>query len=454
VGIALTYCSDVALAQLHGGERAASGEDPYRLTDVYLPPQVDTFPPRPRPILELGDGFLKPGNVQNPIRIPTGALWSPSLTVWGEFRTGVSAIDTDAAPGRSEWANRFDLFAEARVSPTERLVLGLRPFDKRGRFSGYDLDAGEWIDAFNTDVRTAFIEGDFGEIFPALDRSDKRALDYGFGIGRQPLFFQDGVMLNDIVDAITITRNSVRWNGVSNFRLTALAAFNDIDRGNTITDDDATLVGLLTATDFEHGLVEVDLLATFSDNPRGGDAVYLGVGSTQRIGAMNSTFRANASLALDDPRPAADDGILLTSVLSWVPHHTHDNFYVGTFLGIDNFTSASRGPATGGPLGNIGILFAATGLGTVGAPIRAAGADVVGGAVGYQQLFNHGRSQMIYEVGVRAATDSREDNTIAGGARYRRAMGQRAEWTLDAFAGNDEVIDTFYGGRIEFSWRF
>jgi hypothetical protein len=105
-------------------------------------------------------------------------------------------------------------------------------------------------------------------------------------------------------------------------------------------------------------------------------------------------------------------------------------------------------------LANIGILFAATGLGTVGAPISPGGADVIGGSVGYQQLLNGGRSQIIYEAGLRLATDDRDDNTIAVGARFRKAIGQRMVLTLDAFAGNDSIDDTFIGGRVEISWNF
>jgi hypothetical protein len=441
-GIGLTGSS---MAQ-HGEH---SGDDPNRLTDVYLPPQVDLIPKRPAPLLELGNGFLKPGELKDPIRLGNGAIWSPQLIVWGNFRSSVSARNGNISD-QSEWANRLDLFAEGRLSPTERVVVGLRPLDKNGEFSGVNLEDGEDNDGANLDIQTFFFEGDFGEIFPSLDREDVKALDIGFGFGRQPVNFQDGVLINDVMDAFTVTRNSLRFGGLSNFRATALLAWNDIERGG-IEDEDATMIGLLTASDFTDNYVEIDVLATFSDS---GDGLYAGVGSTQRFGGMASTFRANASIALDDASPAVDDGVLLTSVLSWVPHHTHDNLYVGSFVGIGDFTSAARAPGVAGPLGNIGILFAATGLGTVGAPINPNGADVVGGALGYQQIFGSGRSQMIYELGVRAATENRDDNTVAVGARYRRAVGQRTVLTFDAFAGNDNVDDGFYGGRVEFLWRF
>ena len=380
VGLAL--CEGLA-AQDHG--EASGGDDPNRITDEYLPLAIDSFPDRPRPILELGNPFLGPGPLKDPILSPTGAFWNPSLLVWGTLRSGVTAVDR-GNNDRSQWANRLDLFAEARLSSTERLVVGLRPLDKDGEFTGYDFELDEDTDGANLDVQTAFIEGDFGEIFPGLDRDDASALDIGFGVGRQPVSFQDGIMVNDVMDALTLTRNSIRWNGVSNFRATALFAWDEVHRGRAVDDEDSVIVGLLTALDFVDNYVEADILFSTSSDDTIGDAINIGVGSTQRIGKMNSTFRANASIASEDDSAAAADGLLLTSVLSWVPHHTHDNLYVAAFASLDEFTSAARGPASGGPLSNIGVLFAATGLGNVGAPISPRANEVIGGAVGYQQF--------------------------------------------------------------------
>ena len=80
---------------------------------------------------------------------------------------------------------------------------------------------------------------------------------------------------------------------------------------------------------------------------------------------------------------------------------------------------------------------------------------MVGTSVGYQQFFNHGRSQVIYELGLVAGLDDDEERDAAAlGARYRRAVGQHAVVTVDAFLGNDELNDEFIGGRLELQWKF
>ena len=400
----LTSLATIASTLGVDDQTAYDSEDPYRLTNEYIPLQVLDFPDRPKPILEFGNPFLAPGSLQDGFTLPTGAVWTPSFLVWGSLRSGASAIDRDFRED-AEWVNRLDVFGELRLSPTERLVAALRPLDKNGEFTGID-DSGDDPDGTNLDIQTLFFEGDFGEIFPGLDRRDSRALDIGFGLGRQPLNFQDGILINDRLDAITITRNSIRFAGISNLRATAIFSFDNIDHG-VIEDEDALLFGLLTETDLEKTFLEIDAVAVLSDNPLFGDGLFFGVGATQRIGLMNSTFRVNGSLALDDAvTPAGfpgsvgllDDGMLLTSVLSWVPHHTEDNLYFGSFLGIGSYSSAAREAPAGGPVANTGILFAATGLGSVGSPISNEAGSAVGAALGYQQFFRHGRSQMIYEV--------------------------------------------------------
>lgn len=453
VGLGSLLVAGAAPAQDHGGGHAA-GDDPNRITDEYIPLQTEGYPARPVPLLELGNPFLDTGPISEPFRSPTGAIWTPSLLVWGNFRSGFAGLDR-GNDERAVWANRLDLFLEGRVSPTERIVLGMRPLDDRGEFTGYDFKNSDGLDGTNGRLQTAFIEGDFGEIFPGLDEDDSRALDYGFGLGRQPVTFQDGILVNDIMDSVTLTRNSLRFWGMSNFLATAIVAWNDIERGNAVLDDDALLFGLMTASDFEASYVQVDVLMAKSSDDTRGDGLYLGVGATQRIGTMNSTFRVNTSQALDEDNAAVRDGVLFTAELSWVPHHTHDNFYVGAFAALDEFTSAARAPATGGPVAGTGILFAATGLGSVGAPLSSRANDVIGGAVGYQQFLDHGRRQLVYELAGRSTTKSgRDDSTLGIGTRYQTAWGRHAVFFVDVFAGLDEVDDEFFGGRLELNWKF
>jgi hypothetical protein len=58
------------------------------------------------------------------------------------------------------------------------------------------------------------------------------------------------------------------------------------------------------------------------------------------------------------------------------------------YWGIDRFSSATRDPTAGGPLGDVGILTAAAGIGTYQAPLSNQADHSAGGAIGCQMFFD------------------------------------------------------------------
>ena len=230
-----------------GGGPNGSGsleDSPSRLSDQAIPLQVDQVPTRTAPIFELGDPFLGFGPISRGWTLPTGATWTPSLQLYGGFRSAAQIFDA-RDQRTSEWANRLDLFANLSLSATERLLVAVRPLDKDGQFTSYQFVPEEddgWQEELDAEIELLFFEGDFGEIFPHLDRDDSGLLDFGFSVGRQLIQVQDGMLMNDIVDSAGLVRNSLRPAGFSNLRVTALAAWNDIHRGNNLEDESATIV--------------------------------------------------------------------------------------------------------------------------------------------------------------------------------------------------------------------
>lgn len=464
----------------HGAEHGhGGGHGSSRLSDVALPLQLEGFPERPKPILELGEPFLGTGTLHPGFKLPTGAVWQPSLLAFGSLRTGLQSFTPGGSDNRTtEWANRLDLFLNLYLSGTERLVVGFRNFDRSGRFSGYVFESpdpsldGEFRDEFDIDVEVLFFEGEFGEIFPNLDREDRGSLDVGFSIGRQPMFFQEGMLIQDTLDGVGLTRNTLLPKNTSNFRATLFFAWDNVHRGGIdLSDAEGSLRGanpedtsgqllaLLTSTDVRRSTLDADLVYVQSDNPLVGDLAAFGISAVQRIGKMNSSFRLLGSFAIDDETAFSTDGALLFSELSWTPVHTHNLFYVNNFLAMDTFTSAARGPATGGPLGRAGINFAAVGLGSYGAALSSTASDVVGGAVGYQMFFDHTRKQVIVEVGARFGLENDIADAFAATARFQTAIGRRLVLVVDGFVGHLSGLpgsgdETLYGGRLELLTKF
>ena len=406
-----------------------------------------------------GDRFLSPGPIDPGYKLPTGATWRPYFLAFGTLRSAVQTFD-QGPKDVTEWANRLDLYGNLYLSGTERILVGLRPFDHEGQFSGYTFGKGSkkgaWVDEFNLEPQTLFFEGDFGELFPCLDPHDKRNLDYQFSIGRQPLLLQDGMMANDTIDGIGITRHNIYMLGASNTRLTGWAGLNEVNRGNMAEDSDARLYALSSTFDYAARTLEADAAYVTGSDALGGDGAYLGVGHIQRFGEWASTLRANASWALDTDTPAVGSGYLFTHELSRNLPGSSDIVYLNTYLGIDNYTSASRGPATGGPLGRLGLLNRAVGLGSYGAPLSNKSGETLGATLGIQHFFDAlAYKQVLVELGGRTPYGDNAEKTIGAlGAQYQWGFGRGLALILGGFGSMDEDGETGYGARSELLVKF
>ena len=495
---------------LDSGERFHS-----RLSDEYIPLQLDAQPKRPKPLLELGPPFLGTGRIGPGFTLPGGAVWRPSFVLFGSLRSGLSTFD-DGTTRTTEWANRVDLFGNLALTGSERLVFGLRPADRtdltgRRRFSGYTFE-GPGGDGFGPQfgldwdtVSHLFFEGDFGELFPNLDPDDRRGLDFGLSVGRQPITFQEGLLINDFIDAVGVTRNSLSGSGVVNLRLTGLYGWNEIHRhAGQVLDGIGHGQGLLAGhsegagTHLIGGFAEIDWRSTTAaidaiyvrggafDGPlgrgRARDGLYGGVSFAGRpgSGAFNAAFRFLASLPMGVGGLAAESlpiygpgkaGALVFSELSWTPHHSDNYFYLNGFYARGNYRAAALDPTIPGPLARAGILFAGPGLGSAPGALSPAARDVAGGAMGHQIFSADTRQQVLLEGAVRYSTAPCSTalavcipHAVAGGVRYQAALGRRNVFVIEAFGARDlfgehlvpnRWTDRFrIGGRVEILTKF
>lgn len=422
---------------------------------------LQPVPCRPDLLFETNERFLAPGFLEEGIELPTGVIWRPSFWVFGTYRAGYSYQGRNGSEDLSELTNRLDLFGQLNLSGTERLLVGLRPFDEESgstrRFSAVDLQEGDTIDGMNAAIQTLFFEGDFGEIFPNLDPFDYGTLDIGFSVGRQPMSFQQGLLINeDRIDATTVTRNTVYGMGNLNLRMTGVYAWDEINRNNNQHDSQAQLVGLFTESDFLKSTVNADIAYVHSESNLGSVFAF-GLSAIQRIHGHENTYNTSlhvlGSIPTEGETVASGRGVLLFGQSSWTPHHTNDLVYLNGFWAIDKFTSPARGTLAGGPLGQTGILFAAAGLGRFGAPLSNQASDVAGGSLGYQLFFNHTKQQVIFELGGRESTNG-GDGALGTGTRFQRALNQHWILVVDGFVSKQESRDVVPGARIEVLAKF
>lgn len=440
---------------------------PFRTESSPLP--NDRLPARPELAVEVGNGFLDTGKLDEGFEVPIiGAVWQPRLWAYAINRTAFQSYN-NGAPGNvreTEIANRLDLFVNLQLTGTEKLLLGLRSLDNNrpDRFTRYTFSGRNkgFNDELNLGLETLFFEGDVGSLFPFLDQSGLKPIDYGFTVGRQPVIFQEGILINDTIDAFGLIRNNIPFPGTSNFRVSTMWGWNRLDRNDPGRNSDQNMYGAFIAADTHLSTYNLDMIYV-DDNAREGleaDGFYIGASAIQRLPflhGISTAFRANASIKLNDNKVPSDvggsvvgNGVLLTAEFSKTVPGSDDIVYFNPFLGIGNYTQAGREAVVGGPLANTGILFASPNLSTYLSELNPFIVDdVIGAAIGYQAFFDHGRRNLIMEIAGRKDLSGNGFDSLGFGLQLQQAVGQHFQFTYEAFYTLNEDRDDGLGGRVE-----
>ncbi len=400
------------------------------------------------------DRFLSPGPIDPGFKMKSGARWRPSLLLFGSARTAVQSYEAAGGERTTEWANRVDLFANLSLTSTERFLIGIRPLDDEGEFTG--VRNGDFVNGFDAEPSTFFFEGYLDELFPNLDPHDRRNLDYGISIGRQPIRLQDGILVDDTIDSIGLTKHNLFRMNSSASRISTFVGFNELHRNDNTRDSSARFLALSGTFDYPGATFEIDGVYVSGDRHRGGDAAYFGIGHLAQLGYWHSTARANASFAMNSQnRHAVADGWLLTHQLSRVMPYSDDVLTLSTFFEIDNYTSAARGPAMGGPLGSFSLLQRAFGIGTYGPPIETDSGDQIGLGVSYQHYLDEAQHrQILVAVGGSGSTDNGDDPTGALALQYQQALSENLIWSIGGFGSLTTEGDKGFGARTELTRKF
>ncbi len=415
---------------------------------------LQDVPERPDTLFHLGDSFFGEGPISKGFKLPTGAVWQPQFFPFGTFSTAVQISD-NGDQQVSEWVNALDIYGNLNLTPTERLLIGFTPFDNDGHFSGYNMyPQGEGVDATNGHVQVLFFEGRFDSLFPGLKSSTGNWASFDFALGRQPVSYQSGILINDTIDSIGITRTSLNLFGSPEVTITGLFGWNFINRGNdNQRDDNAQLLGMFSTFNYAEHQIEADIVVVYDvDDSNPSNGLNFALSSYQQLwGVLNTTFSYNQSISLNQGGTRSQTGAVLLSQFNLTPPYTVDNAYMNVFWGIGNFTSAARNANAGGPLGQTGILFSATGLGDYGPALPNDGQNMFGGSIGYERYLGSIHRRVILEFG-----GVSKDSAIAFGGQFEQAFGSNYLLTLGSYVSyqKNHIRSVGYGVRSVFTVNF
>lgn len=408
---------------------------------------------KPAPLIDSGSDGPE-------ISLFTGATWKPRLTVFGSATSSLLSFDSGNGDSTHQWANKIELKFNLALTASERIFLKLTPVDQDSRYSGINIATGDWTNATNREPHSLFFEGSLLSLFPSLD-SSSRLLDLDFTLGRQHLILQDGILLNDPMDALTLHWDCFTLPGADTSTLTLIGAINDIHRGGDAHQDSTARLAALSLGS-SYGDLDLHLDAAFLDarTSTGGDSLHLAASASVPIGPVDATLRAASSIRTEDSiskQKAVDNGTLLMLQLSTHPDaDSPDALYLNTFGAIDQYTPAALDPAAPGPLSPTGLLFTKAEVGSYQAMLGKKAFDSFGSALGYHLFIEDDpASQLLFEIAFRQETPSQPSQTGgAFGIEYHQRLAEHWRLTLGSALGIFERERYGYGVRSALSFDF
>ncbi|XZE20768.1 hypothetical protein SH449x_000655 [Pirellulaceae bacterium SH449] len=418
-----------------------------------------------RPWIEWGRPFYTGGMYEPGIPVFSETnLLTPSLLVYGDYRTAVGIHRFGGNPTR-QWAHRLNLDIDMRFTGTERFHMFVGPFDDEGSFTKLDFSDSRNV-RFDTEIDfqpvTAFFEGDLGAIAGSLSGTDA-PFDLPFTMGLVPLLYQNGIWMEDAIAGFAIGspwRHSRPLNW-ANFDMTFFAGFADINSPAFRDENSAKVYGTAWFIEAYEGYIEADY--AYLDDREGAGKSYhnAAIAYTRRyFGRISNSIRLIGNAGQRGPLvDRTADGVLLlleNSLITSQPSHFVP--YFNAFLGNGRPQSVARAGGSGGILRNTGINFESDGL-TAYPTLNDTGANSYGGAVGFNLLSADFRQQFVAEFTALNPYGNPAISRISGaqyaiGARYQRAINNRALIRFDAINGWLDNDSNIYGMRSEFRWKF
>jgi len=424
-----------------------------------------------RPLFELGRRQYTNGPFDEGINlVGRKNLLFPALSVYGDWRTAVAWNDNGVGE-LGQVATRLNLDIDLKLTSTERLHALVRPLDQGGQFSRVEFSGDNDQDAElvkDLNLDTFFFEGDLGSITSGI--SDEYAtFDLPFAAGLMPLFFQNGVWLDDAFSGLAFSipaRNSPALD-ISNMDVTFFAGFDKVTTPAILDSDGVQAdhnVNIYGATAFietkqsywEAGFARIDGRNDFDEF----DFNNLTLAHSARFKDwFSNSTRVVWSFGQDrdnNAQETADGAIILfeNSLITKLPSTYIP--YLNLFAGFDRPQSAAR---SDGILKNTGINFETDGL--TGFPkLDDTGHDAWGGAIGFNYLFGLDRQIVAEFASVQIFGDENETgrsavaDQYALGLRYQQPISKAWIIRADAMRGWRDEQEDLFGVRFEVRRKF
>jgi hypothetical protein len=392
---------------------------------------------------------------QNPI--------NSHFLAYGDLRIAGAYYDNGVAAANGETdqsviAARLNLDMDLAITATERLHAFVRPLDRNGAFTRYQISGGvenKFTDELDFKLDTLFFEGDINAIRQGL--TDKRSpFDLPIALGRVPLFTQNGIWLDDAFDGLAVgitARNNPRLD-ISNYDITFFAGFDKVTTA-AAPGDKSKMLGLAGFADARKGYIEYGYGFIKADNDDLSYHNLTAAFSRRYFGHVANSVRVIGNFGQKGiaGTKTADGALLLVENSFFASNPVTLVPYVNLFVGFDSPQPLARAADGGGVLKNTGINFESDGI-TAYPTLDARAQKSYGGAAGVEYLFALDRQIVVEGAVVERTGSSTLGSEYALGVRYQHPISNAWIVRADAMHGWRQGRNDVFGVRLELRRKF
>jgi hypothetical protein len=347
--------------------------------------------------------------------------WDVGFTAYGSYRLFGFALEEN---GRRQdvVGHQLLLDLDLQLTGTERFHVQYRPIGERNTGGSYYQfsDPEGYVDNSTGEPDRYWFEGEIHSMLGAFV-DPFAVLDYRVLAGKFPLSLQNGLLMNDDVIGLMLSKNTIYLGTLSLLNVQAFYAFNDVD---SFPGDSANLYGMHITADYRKTFYEITYAFLENEADATRNQHFAAISRTAFYGPLTVSGRALFKWGDEGGR---GDGQLFVLEAShgrvfddnWTGVE-HAVFYGNAFLATEGWNSIS-----GGNFNRLRTPFEVDPLVRIAAG-RDPG-DNWGLALGVQLFRRHDDESIIPEV----AFEAPEGNSVFGlGLRYLRKTGPRSFFEL------------------------
>lgn len=348
-------------------------------------------------------------------------MWEPRLVAYGGYQLFAQALEV--GDDRQDLiGHQLLIDVDFKATSTERIHLQFRPIGERNTGGSYYQfnDPVGYVDNSTAIPERWWFEGEIASMFGGYVDDPFVPRDYVITAGKFPYVLHNGLLLNDDITGVILSKNNIYLGQLSNLNLQFFTAFDDVD---AYEENTGNLYGVHATADYRRVLAEFTYAWVEHPFDSQRSAHYMAASATILSGPRTLAARIFGKFGDSSGRGS---GGLFVLESNWTRTWHHGLCGLGVFdkgVYYANAFAATRGwnSISGGNFDRLRTAFAVNPL--IGVSASADPDDTAGVALGVQMFGHHEDYFLVPEI---AFETPQGDATFGFGLDFQIKTGKRS----------------------------